>query len=202
MKLNFIALRKAFNIFPGSVYGLISFGISIITHLLGVLMYPNYNITYMAISVLGDGYGGLIYRIGLILTGIIALPFCIFLGATFNKNSTNGPIRKIALSGSFVYCISLILIGYFWGTNIVISFLHGLFAFIAWVDGLIFIGFFSILMFIDSNYPRTIGVFGFYVAGTFLLHLLVFSSITQWIMTLSIMLWTWVVSSYMLYKRY
>jgi len=202
MKSNLNAFRKAFDTFPGSIYGLISFGISFITHLLGVLMYPSYDMTHMAISALSDGYGGLIYRIGLILTGIIALPFCAFLGTTFNKNSTNEPVRKIALSGSFVYCISLMFIGYFWGPNLVVSFLHGLFAFIAWVDGLIFIGFFSMLMFKDSNYTRAIGVFGFCVAGTFLLHLLVLSSITQWIMTLSIMLWVWVVSSYLLYKRY
>ncbi|MBY9009094.1 MAG: hypothetical protein KGD74_04445 [Candidatus Lokiarchaeota archaeon] len=58
------SLRKACYIIPGSVYGLISFGISFVTHLLGVLMFPSYNMTYMAISAFSDGYGGLIYRIG------------------------------------------------------------------------------------------------------------------------------------------
>ncbi|MBY9015560.1 MAG: hypothetical protein KGD68_07715 [Candidatus Lokiarchaeota archaeon] len=42
MKSNFKALRKTFDIFPGSVYELASFGISIITHLLGILMHPSY----------------------------------------------------------------------------------------------------------------------------------------------------------------
>ena len=55
MKFNFNALRKAFDLFPGSVYGFLSFGTSVFTHLLGVLLYPNYDMTNMAISFLGDG---------------------------------------------------------------------------------------------------------------------------------------------------
>ena len=64
MKKQFSFFNKLNNLFPGSVFGLISFGISIFTHLIGVLLYPNYNMTKIAISFLGDGYGGIIYRVG------------------------------------------------------------------------------------------------------------------------------------------
>ncbi len=202
MKKQFSFFNKLNNLFPRSVFGLISFGISLFTHLIGVLLYPNYNMTKIAISFLGDGYGGIIYRVGLILTGIIGIPFCLYIGRSFNKEYTIEPLRKLAVIGSIIYCVSLIFIGYFWGSNAVVSLIHGLAAFLCWVDGLIFISLVSILMFKDIRYPKSIAFFGFIVAGTFLLHLTVLTPITQWIMTLSIMLWVWIVSSYMLYKQF
>jgi len=202
MKKEFYFFEKLFILIPGNVFGLISFGISLFTHLIGVLLYPNYDMTRMAISFLGDGYGGIIYRVGLILTGIIGIPFCVYLGKSFENKATTEPIRKLALTGSIIYCVSLIFVGYFWRSNIIVSFIHGLFAFLCWVDGLIFIGLFSILMLKDERFPKSIAFFGFITAGTFLLHLTVLSSITQWIMTLSTMLWVWIVSSYMLYKQF
>jgi len=202
MKKEFYFFKKLFILIPGNVFGLISFGISLFTHLIGVLLYPNYDMTRMAISFLGDGYGGIIYRVGLILTGIIGIPFCVYLGKSFENKATTEPIRKFALTGSIIYCVSLIFVGYFWRSNIIVSFIHGLFAFLCWVDGLIFIGLFSILMLKDERFPKSIAFFGFITAGTFLLHLTVLSSITQWIMTLSTMLWVWIVSSYMLYKQF
>ncbi len=202
MKKEFYFFKKFITSFPGSVFGLISIGISLFTHLIGVLLYPNYDMTSMAISFLGDGYGGIIYRVGLILSGIIGIPFCFYLGKSLDNEDTDEPIRKLALIGSIIYCISLTFVGYFWGNNIVVSFIHGLCAFLCWVDGLIFISLFSILMLKDERFPKSITFFGFVIAGTFLLHLTVLSSITQWIMTLSIMLWVWVISSYMLYKHF
>ena len=202
MKKEFSFFKKLNNSFPAKIFGLLSFGISLFTHLIGILLYPNYDMTSMAISFLGDGYGGIIYRSGLILTGIVGIPFCVYLGRFFDNEDTNEPIRKLALIGSIIYCISLTFVGYFWGNNIVVSFIHGLCAFLCWVDGLIFISLFSILMLKDERFPKSITFFGFVIAGTFLLHLTVLSSITQWIMTLSIMLWVWVISSYMLYKQF
>lgn len=202
MKKKFYLFKKFINLLPGSVFGLISFGISLFTHLIGVLLYPNYDMIKMPISFIADGYGGIFYRAGLILTGIISIPFCIFMGRSFNKEYTIEPLRKLALIGSIIYCISLIFIGSFWGSDIVVSFVHGLSAFICWVDGLIFISLFSILMLKEVRYPRSIACLGFIVAGTFLLHLIVLNSLTQWIMTLSIMFWVWVISTYMLYKHF
>jgi hypothetical membrane protein len=187
---------------PRSIFGLLSFGISLFTHFLGVLLYPNYDITSDAISSLGDGYGGIIYRVGLVISGILGFPFCIFMGKLFKRENTTELIRKLALSGAIIYCISLIFVGFFWGHNIIVSVIHGICAFLCWVDGLIFIGLFSILMFKDGRFPKSIVLFGFFTAGTFLLHLIVLNPITQWIMTLSIMLWVWINSSYMLYKHY
>ena len=158
--------------------------------------------TSMAISFLGDGDGGIIYRAGLILTGIVGIPFCVYMGKFFDNEDTIEPIRKLAFIGSIIYCVSLAFIGFFWGSNAIISSIHGLFAFLGWVDGLIFIGFFSVLMLKDERFSRIIAFFGFIIAGTFLLHLILLSSITQWIMTLSILLWVWIVSSYMLYKKF
>ena len=194
--------KKLFKIIPGSVFGLISFGLGIFTHLLGVLLYPDYDMIIIPISFLGDGYGGSIYRLGIVITGIIAIPFCIYLGKSFKNDHSNEPIRKIALIGSIIYCISLIFVGLFWRGNSVVSFLHGFFAFLCWVDGLIFISLFSVLMLKDVKFPKSLAYFGFIIAGTFLLHLYVFKPITQWIMTLSILLWVWIISSYMLYKQF
>lgn len=193
--------KKLTDSYPGSIFGLISFGISLFSHLIGVLLYSNYDMTSMAISFLGDGDGGIIYRAGLILTGIVGIPFCVYMGQSFDNEDTMELIRKLAFIGSFIYCISLAFIGFFWGSNVIVSSIHGFFAVLSWVDGLIFIGFYSVLMLKDERFSIYIAFFGFIVAGTFLLHLILLSSITQWIMTLSILLWVWIVSSFMLYKK-
>ena len=201
MKKKTTLYKNPFNLKVGSIYGLLSFGISVFTHLIGILMYPNYDMLNMPISYLGDGYGGLIYRFGLIFTGIIGIPFCIYMGKIFSMNNSVEPIRKTAIFGSVIYCVSLLFIGAFWRGSFIESFIHGFFALLCWIDGLIFISLFSVLMFKDGRFPKSIAFLGFIVAGSFLLHLILHSPITQWIMTLSIMLWVWIVSSYMLYKR-
>lgn len=192
---------RLYNSIPGSIYGLIAFGISIFAHLIGVLLYPNYDMATMTISQLSNGYGGLFYRIGLISTGIIAIPFCIYLSNSFKRSNNSILLIKFVMFSSVLYCISLIFIGYFWGPNTFISFIHGLFALVAWIDGLVFISLFSFLMLKDIRFPKPVAYFGFIVASTFLLHLLVLSTITQWIMTLSIMVWVWTISSFMIYKK-
>jgi len=194
-------VNRLFNLLPGSVYGLIAFGISIFAHLFGVLLYPEYDMTTMTISQLSNGYGGTLYRIGLIFTGIIAIPFCIYLSNSFNNSNRLKNLRKLALYPSLIYCISLIMIGYFWGSNVIISYIHGSFAVVAWIAGLIFISIFGILIHIDVRYPKSLAYFSFVLATTFLMHLIILSTITQWIMTLSIMFWVWILSSFMLYKR-
>ncbi|MFX0075557.1 MAG: DUF998 domain-containing protein [Candidatus Hermodarchaeota archaeon] len=194
--------KKWMKSIPASVFGLLSFGISLITHLIAVLLYPNYDITSEAISLLSNGNGGILYRIGLILSGILGIPFCIYMGKFFKKDNSIELIRKLALIGSIIYCISLIFIGYFWGDNLVISTIHGISAVLCWIDGFVFISLFSILMFKDRRFPVLCRLIGVLTAGAFLLHLIVLSPITQWIMTLSIMLWVWINSSYMLYKHY
>ncbi|NVM18321.1 MAG: DUF998 domain-containing protein [Candidatus Lokiarchaeota archaeon] len=103
MKKEFPFFKKLNNSFPASISGLLSFGISLFTHLIGILLYPNYDMTRMAISFLGDGYGGIIYRSGLILTGIIGIPFCVYLGKSFDNEDTKEPIRQLALIGSIIY---------------------------------------------------------------------------------------------------
>jgi len=194
-------LTRLYNSVPGTIYGLIAFGISIFAHLIGLLLYPNYDMTTMTISQLSNGYGGLFYRIGLISTGIIAIPFCIYLSNSFKKKNRSILLIKYAKFSSLLYCISLIFIGYFWGPNPLVSFIHGLFALVAWIDGLIFISLFSILMLKDIKFSKVMAYFGFGIAFTFLLHLLILSTITQWIMTLSVMVWVWTVSSFMIYKN-
>ena len=156
MKKIAVYFRNFFNLIPGSVFGLISFGVSLFTHLLGVLLYPNYDMVNMPISFLADGYAGIIYRLGLIIAGIIAIPFCVYLGKSFKNDNSSEPIRKIALIGSIIYCISLVFVGYFWRSNSVVSFLHGFFAFLCWVDGLIFIALFSVLMLKDVKFPKSL----------------------------------------------
>ena len=81
----------------GIIYGLLSFGISVLTHLIGVLLHPNYDMMEMAISVLGDGNGGIIYRIGLVITGLIGIPFCVYLANLFKKKGLGENARKAVI---------------------------------------------------------------------------------------------------------
>ncbi|MFX0187509.1 MAG: DUF998 domain-containing protein [Candidatus Hodarchaeota archaeon] len=130
---------KLFYIIPGGVFGLLSVSIGIFIDILGLVI-SGYNIFTHSVSSLGIGPVGLFFNIGLILCGITAVIFDVYLGRTISNEFVNDKAIKITVATSVISSFSLILVGVFpiSQENDIIMFLHVFFAFISLIGGLIF----------------------------------------------------------------
>ena len=155
------------------------------------LLFPGYNIFDNMVSELGIGPGGLFFNVGLVLSGIVAIPFIIRLGTVFLGENVNNYLRKSAMIIAVTSSVSLSLIGCFPATpeNAIVFIIHGTFAFICWIGGLIYVTIFSIMMFQAPNISKSWAFFGFGVAATFVLFLFTGLPITEWIVVFAICLW-------------
>ena len=100
----------------GSIYGIISMTIGAGAILVSLLLYPGYSIITQFVSWLGIGPGlaGPIFNIGLILAGVIAIPFFISLGRILKQEENGNPrLKKRAVIISIIACLSLSLVGCF-----------------------------------------------------------------------------------------
>ncbi|MFX1343599.1 MAG: DUF998 domain-containing protein [Promethearchaeota archaeon] len=200
---------------PFGVYGLLSITFGIIGDLLAYIFYPGYNFIEKAVSSLCKGPGGLFFQIGSVISGIFAIPFVIYLNDSFNPDYIEENLKKKAIIVALISCTCLIILGVFCGSNPIIALIHGIFAFTSWIFGLLYITFFNIFMLRDPKYIKSLSLFGFCV--TFLLTLflvLFFSSFVpslrflviilpsiEWINTIAIIVWYFIVSLYTLIKK-
>jgi len=200
---------------PLRIFGLISISFGIIGDFVAYLMYPGYNFTKNAVSALCDGSGGIFFQIGIVLSGFFAFFFAIYLGKTFSNEIVSQKLRKISISFAIISCVSFMFLGVFCGTNLIIALIHGTSALISWASGFCYITLYNILILRDSNYSKYLAYFGFFVSSiivilmaTFFLHLIpdlksliVFLPTLEWINTVTVILWYFAISMYMIYKK-
>ncbi|MFX1387419.1 MAG: hypothetical protein ACFE9M_09405, partial [Promethearchaeota archaeon] len=100
--------------------------------------------------------------------------------------------------------------------NLIIAYIHGTSAITSWGFGFFYITIFNVLILKDSNYSRNLAFFGYFVSLAlgllmifFFLHLIpilrflmIILPTLEWINTISVILWYFFVSSYMIYKKY
>ncbi len=98
-------IDKLLEEFPGGVEGLISVAVVISLSLLALFFNSHYIAFEGMVSELGVGQGGIFFNIGLILSGIIAIPFFISLGRTLNCEDISEKLRKRATNFSIIACI-------------------------------------------------------------------------------------------------
>ncbi len=212
-----LLIKKINVVIPGGIFGLLSITVGIIGDIIAYLMFPGYNFLTMAVSTLCLGPGGIFFNIGNIFSGVFALIFVNSLIKTFNEEQTNLKLKKTAIICANISCLSFIFLGVFCGSNIVIQYLHGTSAIISWIFGYSYITFYNILMIKDKKYSNKLAFFGLFVSFPllllmvlFFLHLiplftaplLIILPPLEWINTISIILWYFSVSTYMIYKRY
>jgi hypothetical protein len=200
---------------PIRIFGLLSISFGIIGDLIAYSMYPGYCITKNAVSALCDGSGRAFFQIGIILSGIFAFFFAIYLGNTFSNEIVSQKLRKISIRFAVISCVSFIFLGVFCGTNLIIALIHGTSAIISWGFGFCYITLYNILILRDPKYSKYIGYFGFFVSSilatlmiVFFLHLIpalrqlmVFLPTLEWINTFTVILWYFTISMYMVIKK-
>jgi hypothetical protein len=208
-------IEKSNKSFPFGFYGLLSIAFGIVGDVLAYIFFPGYNFLERAVSSLCKGEGGLFFQVGSVISGIFAIPFVVFLTKSFNEDYVKENKRKRALIFALVSCSGLIILGAFCGSNPVIAIIHGVSAVISWLSGLFYITYFNIFMLRDPKYSRSLAIFGF--CATFSLSLLMvlfFSAFIpsmrflvvilpsiEWINTIVIILWYFIISLYTLRKK-
>ena len=197
-------IDKALRLMPGGIYGIFSVVFALIGDLIAYLLFPGYSMFLLTISDLGIGPGGFFFNLGIILSGISALPFLVHVGRILNEEKTFEKIRKFAVNTSIVSSISLALIGFFpvYRENLIIVVIHFSLAVITFVGGFLYCTLFGFLIFKGQYLPKILAYLSFLVSGIFILFFIILTPFMEWIAMFGIMTWTLVMSSYSLYKKY
>lgn len=197
------------------MYGLLSIAFGIIGDVLAYIFFPNFDILRRAVSSLCKGEGGLFFQIGSVISGIFAIPFVVYLNKSFNKEYVKEKQKKKALRVAIISCVCLIILGAFCGSDPIVALIHGVSAVISWLTGLFYITYYNFFMLRDPKYSRSLSRFGFCATFTlFTLMILFFLAYIpslrflvailpplEWINTIIIILWYFVVSLYTLKKK-
>jgi uncharacterized integral membrane protein len=215
---------KIFNVMPGYIFGLIAFTISLSGNILALIFTPEYEMTKNSISALGDLTGGIFLRTGFIISGLIAIPFFIYLGKVLKDKNVNELLRKTAIGAGIFSSICVSLTGTFSGVNEFIKSLHGTFAMFGWFGNIAGFILFSLSMLKNPKFSKSpvyVGFIGGGILGVFLIPFFItnfcnyFRDICysfgqtvwiimptyEWIVYYSILFWILFTSSYMFYNK-
>lgn len=153
-----------------------------------------YSMSYMFISELGIGPSAFMFNVGLILTGILALPIFPGLLGLF-KDSI---IAKIAMVLGVVSSIALIGVGL---APMVMSPLHGIFAMIFFISVGIAIILLSFKMYQGTFFSKAIVIYGFFFAAVDLAFLLLGGAVLEWAIFFVVVTWILAVGIQVVLKR-
>ncbi len=189
---------------PGGVYGLTAITIYILSIIISSSMYSGYSIFLNMISDLGVGEGALIFNTGIVISGFVSMPFYTYLGKVLKSEIANESVRKGAIISSMISCVFYSLIGVFPSikSSEFMIFLHGTVAFISWSSGAAYLLFFSLLFMKDSRFTRFQAYLGFFIIGTYVIFLLTWWPITEWIASFGITIWIILNACYTLSKKF
>ncbi len=210
-----IQLNRIFQKLSSGVYGILSITFGALGDSIAYLMYPGYDFRHKAVSSLCLGPGWLFFQSGIVISGLFALLFIIYLEKTFNDEEIDENLRKYAKITGIISCVSFIGLGVFCGSNVIIAYIHGINAVISWIFGLVYISLYNSFMIKSSNYSKFLGYFGYITTFTlgimlifFLLHLfpalrflMIILPSLEWLNTLSLILWYLVISIYVIDRR-
>lgn len=128
-------------------YGLLAVIFTVVGDSIALLLYPGFNITKKTISMLCKGPGGVFFQLGATLTRVFTLLCMIYLSRLIIEDYIKESLIKTALFSAIVSSTCLIILGLCCGQNLIIALIHGTFAFLNWIFGLVYIALYSILLF-------------------------------------------------------
>ncbi len=188
---------------PGYVFGLISMLIGTTCIFISILNYPGYSMNLLYISYLGIGPGlsAPIFNIGLIVSGLIVVPFFVYLGRILKIEGINEKYRRNTTAIAIIGCVSLSLVGCFPAYNLTLLIFHGIFAAIFFVSSLMFCIAFSYLMWKDDRFPKVQSYFGVIIGILFFVYCITLQPIIEWICFFALVTWIIETSFFTLYKK-
>jgi hypothetical protein len=199
----------------GGVYGLLSIMFGIVGDIIAVILYPGYDFTKSAVSTLCKGPGWFFFQSGTVLSGIFAVFFVISLSKSFNEDEVSKKFNQMTLIAALISCTTFIGLGFFCGSDPIVALIHGTCAVITWISGITYITSFNIMMKKDSQFSKFLVYIGFLTSFIlfsmvvlFFLHffpdlrfLMFILPTIEWLNTISLTIWYFVISTYMIFKK-
>jgi len=194
---------KLFEVVPGGIFGLLSVIIGVSGDIIASIFFPGYNIAENMISDLGRGPGAIFYNVGVIIAGLVAIPFGFYLGNSLNSEEVKDGTVRLMMLCYFISAIALSLSGVFPGieSKNLILFLHGLFAFISFICAALYLAVFGLLVLRDDRYFDGLAYFGFIVVVLLIIVVLTWLPLIEWIANFGIIFWTIFIALYFLQKE-
>jgi len=203
------------NAISGGVWGNLSITAGILGDIIALILFPGYDFMKRPVSSLCKGPGGIFFQLGIILSGLFAVFFVLYVVRTFDDTNISKNIKKWALSFALISCVSFINLGVFCGSNPIVSLIHGASAVVSWISAICYIGIFSFLMMKDSKYSKLPAYIGFSVSSSLSLMILLFIlyyipgiqgvvnflPLLEWYNTFALTFWYFVASTYILVKK-
>ena len=196
-------IDKLLDILPGWLYGILSLIARISGDFLAYLFFPGYNIFDNMVSDLGTGPGGIFFSLGLIISGIICVPFYVALARSLKSDEISEKSIRRGIIFFYISDIAYILVGIFPSIeeNYIIYYAHGVLALISWLTGIVYLITFSKLMLKHDNFSKLPAYSGFCLISFMLLFLFTWIPILEWCMTFAFILWLIIISCYLRYNK-
>lgn len=196
-------IDKLLNFIPGGFYGILSLIARISGDLLAYLLFPGYSIFDNMVSDLGVGKGGIFFSLGLIISGIVCIPFYVVLARSLKSEEINEKTIRLGLMFFYISDIAYILVAFFPSVenNYIIYTAHGVLAVISWLTGIVYLIIFSKLMIKNKNYSKLPAYSGFCLIGFLLVFLFTWIPILEWLMTFAFIVWLMIISCYVRYNK-
>jgi hypothetical membrane protein len=197
-------IDKILKIAPGGFYGLISVVIATITTTTAIIQFPEYSLFKYDVSYLANGPGGIIFNLGLIISGFIGIFFYFYLGQILKDYQKDSILRKKAVIIAVSSSCAISLIGVFpaYRRNILFLIIHGILAIIIFFGTAIFCLFFGLLFKKNSKFLKIQVYFSFFLTIFISFYVAIRWSILEWITVILMMIWISFISIYTLYKNY
>jgi hypothetical membrane protein len=198
------SLFQIYKAIPGGIYGVLSVVINLLGNIVAFLSFPGFSIFQYNISHLALSPGGIFFNLGLIISGLFAIPFNINLGKIVSGKRINEKVKEIVVKVSILDCIALSLIGVFpaFPENFIILMIHGLLALTFFVCTTIIFIVYGYLFLKSSKFLKVQAYSSLIVAASICIYMALRWSILEWIAFLGIMISVLSTSIFLLYKRY
>lgn len=187
----------------GPLFGLISVIIYFSGIIVAFILYSGFDFNKM-ISWLGEenSPGAIFFNLGVILSGIFAVPLYIHIDQRLRKEGGNNNLKRISISSALISCMLFSLIGFFPSSlyNLLSYYLHGIFFLCCLITAISYLLVYSFLFFHSKLFHRSLSYLGFLVISVIILFLFTWTPLIEWIMTFLIGLWILSVSIYLLVK--
>jgi hypothetical protein len=160
---------------PIYIFGIGVFVIGFLSNIIAIILSPEYVMWEKSISILGSYHpGGKLMRSGLIVSYNLAIPFFIKFSKALKDETINVNLRKLAVACGLFTSTTAILTGIFSGINEFIGILHGLFALMSWLGGVVVIFLYGFLMLKNSKFIKLIKNISFLITGILIFYLIPF----------------------------
>lgn len=157
------------------------------------------------ISDLGVGFpGGIFFSLGIIISGILSIPFVYHLMQQLNLEDKNSYLRYGLYSSWIISLTSYILVGFFPGNPELrlIHLIHGMAAVTSWISGVAYTSIIGYLMLKDDRFSTFQSLSSLFIGIFTIIFFITWWPIFEWAISFALGFWFIVNATHLLYEKY